>query len=194
MGETGSIQTQCCNHRVNGACSVIERNIWCSFTDPDGGHFQRCPICPNPGIGCTSIQMLVISSSTWSQSRWVARSPSCSSSPPSCPVSPLWGPPSAWPTSRSQVAVIIIIITVIIIIHNHVTNSQYHCLCHNCYYYHYSNHYLCHNHCHYRPSSPVPISHVTSLQGTTAVLPCDVASTSGWVGFVFEMFGFFFLF
>ena len=33
----------------------------------------------------------------------------------------------------------------------------------------------------------MPISHVTSLQGTTAVLPCDVASTSGWVGFAFDM-------
>ena len=31
----------------------------------------------------------------------------------------------------------------------------------------------------------VPISHVTSLQGTTAVLPCDVRSTSGWVVFFF---------
>ena len=45
----------------------------------------------------------------------------------------------------------------------------------------------------------MPISHVTSLQGTTAVLPCDVASTSGWVGFASEMFFvlflvFFFLF
>ena len=59
---------------------------------------------------------------------------------------------------------------------------------------HYCNHYLCHNHCHYRLSFPVPISHVTSLQGTTAVLPCDVASTSGWVGFALKMFLSFFLF
>ena len=45
----------------------------------------------------------------------------------------------------------------------------------------------------------MPISHVTSLQGATAVLPCVVASTSGWVGFALKMFlsfffAFFFLF
>ena len=27
---------------------------------------------------------------------------------------------------------------------------------------------------------PVPVSHVKGLQGTTAVLPCDVQSAAGW--------------
>ena len=42
---------------------------------------------------------------------------------------------------------------------------------------------LCHLYCDpklQRLCFPVPVSHVNGLQGTTAVLPCDVQSSSGW--------------
>ena len=42
---------------------------------------------------------------------------------------------------------------------------------------------LCHVYCHQSCNTfclPVPVSHVNGLQGTTAVLPCDVQSSSGW--------------
>ena len=130
--------------------------------DSDGEDIQ----CPRPDpvqdlhlilMGRTTRVLILLLTLSWSWSWWVGRPVLCSSSPQPSPPSPLSSLPSAWPTLKNQVPV------------ENLSALRW-AACFELW--RRRNHFF-----------SVPISHVSSLQGTTAVLPCDVRSTSGWVGF-----------